>query len=434
MLGEVNENKIIFMNYKKIKLKNGLRIITVPMKDTQTATVVVMVGVGSRYETDKEAGLSHFIEHMFFKGTANRPTTLDISEELDAVGGEFNAFTFKDKTGYYAKVDAKHLAIALDVVSDIYLNSKIEAAEIEKEKGTIIQELNMYEDAPMQKVGEVYEELLYGHNPLGREIIGSKKTIASFKRQDFLDYMRRFYVANDTAVCVAGKFDEKKIVSQVQKYFAKMATGKKAKIIKVKEEQKKPELKIKFKKTDQTHLVVGVRAYNENHKDRFALGLLSIILGGNMSSRLFIEVREKRGLAYYVRTAGDSFEDCGYLATQAGVEHKNLKMALKTILKEYKKIATQKVSEKELKNAKEYIKGKSVMGLEASDEVAMFFVDQEVRKKKIMTVEEIFAKIEKVTTKDILRIAKDIFQNNKLNLAIIGPHKNEAEIKKILNM
>jgi len=422
------------MNYKKKKLKNGLRIITVPMKDTQTATVVVMVGVGSRYETNKEAGLSHFIEHMFFKGTQKRPTTLDISEELDSIGGEFNAFTSKVKTGYYAKVDSRHLGTALDVVSDIYLNSKIDAVEIEKEKGTIIQELNMYEDLPMQKVGEIYEELLYGTNPLGREIIGSKKTINSFKQKDFLDYMNRFYTANDTVVCVAGKFDEKKIISEVGKYFSGMKKGKKVKAIQVKEEQKKPELKLRFKKTDQTHLVLGLRAYDENHKDRFALGLLSVILGGNMSSRLFIEVREKKGLAYYVRTSGDSFQDCGYLATQAGVEHKNLKITLKTILKEYRKIATQEVSEKELQNAKDYIKGKSVMGLESSDEVAMFFIDQEVSKGKIMMTEEIFAKIEKVTTKDILRVAKDIFQNKKLNLSVIGPHKNEKEIKDILNL
>jgi len=422
------------MNYKKTKLKNGLRIITVPMKDTQTATVVAMVGVGSRYESEKEAGLSHFIEHMFFKGTEKRPTTLDISEELDSIGGEFNAFTSKVKTGYYAKVGSKHLKTALDVVSDMYLNSKIDADEIEKEKGTIIQELNMYEDLPMQKVGEVYEELLYESNPLGREIIGSKKTISSFKRKDFLNYMNRFYTANDTVVCVAGKFDEKKIISRVEKYFSGMKKGKKAKAIQVKEEQKTPALKLRFKETDQTHLVLGLRAYDENHKDRFALSLLSIILGGNMSSRLFVEVREKKGLAYYIRTSGDSFEDCGYIATQAGVEHKNLKLTLETILKEYKKIASEEVSEKELRNAKDYIKGKSVMGLESSDEVAMFFIDQEVSKKKIMLTDEIFAKIEKVTTKDVLRVARDVFQNEKLNLAVIGPHKNKSEIKKILKI
>jgi len=419
--------------YKKITLKNGLRIITVPMKDTQTATVIVMVGVGSRYESEKEAGLSHFIEHMFFKGTQKRPDTLAISEELDAVGGEFNAFTSKDRTGYYAKVDFKHLETALDVVSDIYLNSKIEKEEIEKEKGTIIQELNMYEDAPMSSVGDVFENLMYEGNFLGRIIVGYKETINSFQRENFIEYMKKFYVANDTVVCVAGKFDEKNIIKKVQKYFAGMAKGKKPEISKVREIQKNPEIKIKFKKTDQTHLILGCRAYDENSKNRFALSLISVILGGNMSSRLFIEVREKLGLAYYVRTNVESFKDCGYIATQAGVEHKNFELAVKTILAEYKKIATEKVSEKELQKAKDYIKGKSVMSLESSDEMAMFFIDQEVRKGKIMKIDEIFKNIDKVTTDDILKVAKDVFKSSKLNLAVIGPHKDLSKFKNLLN-
>ena len=420
------------MKFKKTILKNGLRIITCPMQDTQTVTVVVMVGVGSRYETEKEAGLSHFIEHMFFKGTQKRPTTLDISEELDAVGGEYNAFTSKDKTGYYAKVDAKHLDTALDVVSDIFLNSKLDAQEIEKERGTIIQELNMYEDTPVMNVGDIYEQLLYSPNPLGREIVGSKKTIASVTREKFVEYMRRFYVANDTVICVAGKFDEKKIIPEIKKYFFRMAKGQKPKFLKISEKQKKPAIQVKFKKTDQTHLVLGVRAYDENHPNRFALALLAIILGGNMSSRLFIEVREKRGLAYHVSTGVEDFADGGYLATKAGVEHKNLEITVKTILEEYKKIAENKVSAKELQKAKDFVKGKSVMGLEASDEVAMFLIDQEIRRGRIMTMEEIFQKVDKVSIGDILKVAKNIFRKDKLNLAVIGPHKNSAELNKIL--
>jgi len=420
------------MNYKKTNLPNGLRIITVPMKETQTATVFIMVGVGSRYEKDKEAGLSHFIEHMFFKGTEKRPTALSISEELDSVGGEYNAYTSKDSTGYYVKVDARHLELALDVVSDMYLHSKIDAVEIEKEKGTIIQELNMYEDTPVRNAGDVFEELIYSGNSLGREIIGDKKTIQDFQRKDFLNYITRFYTAGDTVICVAGKFNEKKIKTQIQKYFSKMSKGKKPSFEVFKEKQKNPELKIKFKKTDQTHLVLGVRSYDENHRDRFALSLLSVILGGNMSSRLFIEVREKRGLAYYVRSGVEAFKDCGYFSTSAGVEHKNIEKAIEIILEEYKKISENLVSERELQKAKDFIKGKSSMGLEASDEVAMFFIGQELRKKKIMKIEEIFAHIDKVKTSDVLRVARDIFQNKKLNLAIIGPHNNNAKIKKIL--
>ncbi|MFH0968960.1 MAG: pitrilysin family protein [Patescibacteria group bacterium] len=422
------------MQYKKTTLSNGLRILTIPMKNTETVTVIIMVGVGSRYETEKEAGLSHFIEHMMFKGTEKRPTTLDISETLDSIGGEFNAFTGSDRTAYYAKVDAKHMDVALDVISDIFLNSKMEEKEIEKEKGTIIQEINMFEDTPMADVEIVLGNLLYKKNPLGRYPTGSKKTVSAFKKADFIGYLNRFYVANDTVLCIAGNFNEKKTLDLAKKYFSGMKKGIKPKYKRVKEIQSKPELALKYKNTDQTHLLLGNRAFNWNHKDRFALGLLAVILGGNMSSRLFIEVREKRGLAYHVRTSVDAFEDCGYIATQAGVNHDKLELTVKTILDEYRKISTEKVSKKELQKAKDYIKGKSVMNFESSDDVAMFFVDQEVKKKKIMALDEIFKKIDKVSEGDILRVAKEIFQNKKLNLAIIGPHKNEEKIKKLLNI
>ncbi len=420
--------------YKKVKLKNGLRVILAPMAGTKTVTVMIMIGVGSRYETNREAGLSHFIEHMFFKGTKKRPTTLAISEELDAIGGEFNAFTSKDKTEYFAKVDAKHIDTALDVVSDIYLNSKIDAKEIEKEKGTIIQELNMYEDTPVRNITDIFESMLYSGTPLGREIVGTKKTIVSFKRKVFIDFMRRFYIAADTAVCVAGKFNEKKTLAKIKKYFGAMRTGKKLKVIPVRKDQEGPEIKLKFKKTDQTHLMLGTRAYDWNHKDRFALAILAIILGGGMSSRLFIEVREKQGLAYNIRTGGEAFEDGGYIATQAGVEHKNLEKTVTMILREYGKIAREKVNARELKKAKECIKGRIVMGLEASDEVATFYIDQEITRKKIMTQEELFSRIDKITEDDIMKVAQDVFRDNQLNLAVIGPQKDGKKFKKILKL
>jgi predicted Zn-dependent peptidase len=422
------------MKYKKTTLNNGLRILTVPMKNTQTATVVVMVGVGSRYETDKEAGLSHFLEHMFFKGTEKRPSFHDISGELDAIGGEFNAFTAKDKTGFYAKVDAKHFNVALDVISDIFLNSKFETQEIEKEKGTIVQEINMYEDTPRAQIGDIFENLLYQKSSLGREVIGSKKTVQSFRRDDFLKYKNRHYIGADTLICVAGNFSEQKIIQDIKKIFSVVTKGKKPGFAKVEEKQKQSRIAVKFKETDQTHFILGSRAYHQDHKDRFALGLLSIILGGNTSSRLFIEIREKRGLAYGIHTGINAYHDCGYLATQTGVDHGKLEETLKLILEEYKKIASQKVTPKELQKAKDYTRGTSIMNFESSDEVAMFHIDQEISRKKIMTMPEIFACIDKVTQADILRVAKDIFRNDKLNLAIIGPHKNLKKIKNILTL
>jgi predicted Zn-dependent peptidase len=420
------------MKYKKTTLKNGLRIITAPMHETETATVIVMVGVGSRYESEKEAGISHIIEHMLFKGTEKRPTFAEISTELDSIGGEYNAFTGQDRTGYYVKVDAKHLAQALDVVADVYLNSKLDAEELEKEKGAILQEINMIEDMPMRDVENVFEKLLYPQNPLGREISGTKRTVSAMQKEQLLDYRKRFYVANDTVIAVAGKFSEKKIIREITKLFSKMPAGKKPKLVPVRETQKKPAVLIKHKKTDQTHLILGARAFHHHHPDRFALGILAVILGGNMSSRLFAEVREKRGLAYYVRTGAGSFEDCGYLATQAGVEHKNVSETTQVILNEYRKIASEEVPEAELQKAKDFIKGRTVMGLESSDEVASFFVEQELMRKKIVSVSELLSKIDAVSSADVRRVAKKIFQSRKINLAIIGPGKNKKTLESLL--
>jgi len=421
------------MNYKKTTLTNGLRILTVPMRSTQTVTVVVMVGVGSRYETEKLAGISHFLEHMMFKGTDKRPTTLEITSALDAVGGEYNAFTGKDATLYYAKVSSEKADLALDVISDMFLNSKLDEEEIKREKGTIIQELNMYEDTPRAIVSDLFEQLLYPGNTLGRDIIGYKKTIRSFKRKDFIEYMRKFYVANDTVICVAGDFQEKKMLSQIKKIFSGLEKGKKPRIDKVNDKQSRPLVKLKFKKTDQTHLVLGTRAYPLNHPDRYSLALLSIILGGNMSSRLFIEVRERRGLAYSVFTSTAAFDDCGYLAAQAGVDHGKVELTVKTILDEFKKIKTDLVGNEELQKAKDYLKGKSVMGLESSDEVSMFFIDQELKRRKILTPDEVFRKIDAVTVNNIRKTAQNIFRENQLDLAVIGPHRNTGKLQKILN-
>ncbi|MEI7621319.1 MAG: pitrilysin family protein [Candidatus Moraniibacteriota bacterium] len=420
------------MNYKKTTLSSGLRILTVPMAGTATATVMIMVGVGSRFETEKQAGLSHFIEHMLFKGTTKRPTAQSISEELDSVGGEFNAFTSKDKTAYYAKVDSQHLSKAFEVLADIFLASKFDPVEIQRERGPILQELSMYEDDPRRSVGEEFEKLLYGAHQMGRNIVGYSEVIKSVERKDFIAYLKKFYVANETVICVAGKFDEKKIIAQIKQQFAGFGKGSEAKFAKVAEKQKTPAVHLKFKKTDQTHLILGARAYRQNHKDRWALSLLSVILGGNMSSRLFIEVRERRGLAYFVSTSVDTYQDCGYLGTQAGVEHKNLAQTVEVILSEYQKIATQQVSEKELQKAKDYIKGRAVMGFEASDDVAMFFIDQEMHKEKIMSPKEVFSKIDAVKSADILRVAKDIFKQEKLNLAVVGPHKNSQKLAELL--
>ena len=424
------------MNYKKHTLKNGLRVILAPMRDTGTVTVLVMTGAGSRYETKKENGIAHFLEHMFFKGTVKRPTAFDISRELDSIGAEYNAFTGKEYTGYYAKAEAHHADTALDVIADLFLHQKLEQEEIDREKGTIMQEVNMREDNPAYRVGELFDELLYGDQPVGWRVIGSKENIKSFRRPDFVKFLKKMYTGSNVVIGVAGKFDEKRMLREITKRFDVLAAGKKPAYRKVIEKQSKPALLIGRKKTDQTHCILGVRAYRAQHEDRYPLAVLSVILGGGMSSRLFIQVRERRGLAYRVSTGVDSFHDAGSLATQVGVEHGNLEQTLRVILDEYRKIAAERVSDEELSRAKEYIKGGLAMGLEGSDDVVEYLVSQEVMKDEVVLPEEKVKRIDAVTVDDVLRVAKDIFTDAKLNLAVVGPHdaRMRARLEKILSL
>jgi predicted Zn-dependent peptidase len=424
------------MKFKKTTLPNGLRVILAPMAETDTVTVLVMTGVGSRFETRRENGIAHFLEHMMFKGTEKRPTTLDISRELDAIGADYNAFTGKEFTGYYAKVEAHHFDTALDVVSDMFLNSKLDTEEIDRERGTIIQEINMYEDMPMRRVSELFESHLYGDVPLGWDIAGPKENIKAFTRADFLRYMRRGYVAGNVVVAVAGNIDTRAAMTAVRKAFAPIREGEQPSFRTVKERQKKPGIFVAKKKTDQTHFLLGVRAFDRFHADRYALSVLSTILGGNMSSRLFIEVRERRGLAYRVSTGAELYHDAGYLATQCGVEHENLQATIGVILDEYRKIATERVDAEELSRAKEYLKGKMAMGLEGSDDVAEYLVTQEILRDEIVSPKEKIRMISRVTADDVLRVAQDIFRNDRLNLAVIGPHdsRKKASLEKLVKL
>lgn len=418
--------------YQKSKLKNGVRIITVPLKSTKTVTVLVIVGTGSKNENEKNRGISHFLEHMFFKGTEKRPTALDISKELDGVGGVYNAFTGKEHTGFWIKADNKHCDLALEIVSDMLLNSKFSEEEIQKEKGTIIEELNMYMDTPMMFVSSLFENLLYANQPLGYDQLGNKKTITSIKRSDFVKYYNNHYISNNIVVAVAGNFNQKKINGKIAKCFGFASKKRIVKELKTYDRQNRPEIFLKYKKTDQTHLCLGARGYNLYHKDRYALDILSVILGGNMSSRLFISVREKRGLAYYIETSNEKYKDVGYLATQAGVNNEKCAQAIKIILEEYKKVGVEKISREEIDKAKNYLRGRMMISLESSDAMAGFAAIQEMDAGKILTPEEKLARVDAVTADDLKRVANDVFTNNKLNLALIGPFKDKKMFEKIL--
>lgn len=395
-----------------------------------------MVKAGSRYENKKNNGISHFLEHMAFKGTKKRPSAIDISTLIDGIGGEFNAFTGKEATGYYIKSSSNHIDLSLDVLSDMLQHSLFDPKEIDKERGVILEEINLYEDTPARKIGDVYERLLYKDTPMGWDISGEKDVIRNIQRQDFLKYMSSLYSAQNITVVVAGGIDSVRAKSLVEKYFGKMSRFDILPYIKVVENQVKPEVFIKEKKTEQVHIALGVRTVPLEHRDHYPLGVLAAVLGGGMSSRLFHEVREKRGLAYYVRSSSDHYQDCGSLVSVAGVDPKRVGEAIKVMVDEYRKVSNvskvSEVSKGELTKAKEFLKGHFVLELEDSRAVAGFFGSQELLEKKIDTPEEVIEKIKKVTIEEVQDVAKRYFVNKGLNLAAIGKFPNGQKFEKLL--
>ncbi|MDP2788613.1 MAG: pitrilysin family protein [bacterium] len=420
------------MKFSKKVLHNGLRIVTVPMKDNPTVTVLVLVEAGSKYETKKINGISHFLEHMCFKGTVKRPKAIDISKELDALGSQYNAFTAQEYTGYYAKSDAKHFKKILNIVSDIYLNSTFPETEMEKEKGVIIEEINMYEDTPQRHVQDLTMKLLYGETPAGWNIAGEKKNILNMKRENFIKYKGEHYLPEATTIVVAGQVTEQSVLKEVKKIFGAIPRGRKQTKMKIKEKQKKPEVLLKFKKTDQTHFVLALRTHDLFSKKNPALSVLSGILGGGMSSRLFQKLREEMGVGYYVNAYNDSYTDHGFFQISAGVDNKRIKEVVKAVLEECKKLKNQRVPQEELEKVKECLVGNMKLSLESSDSLANFFGGQELLRHKIYSAPEKAQEIYKVTSAQVEALAKDIFQNQKLNLTLIGPFKDKSQFTQIL--
>lgn len=424
------------MKFNRKVLSNGLVILTVPMPSFESSTVLVGVGAGSRYENRKNNGISHFLEHMAFKGTKKRPSALSISTLIDGIGGEFNAFTSKETTAYYVKSAASHVELCIDVLSDMLINSRLDKSEIEKEKGVILEEINLYEDTPSRKIGDIYEQLLYGDTPMGWDVAGEKNIIKKITRSDFLSYMGSLYSPSNITVVVAGGINTKKVQDLVEKYFGAMNTFDILRYKKVIEKQKKPAVLLKQKQTEQVHVALGVRTVPLSHPDHYALAVLASILGGGMSSRLFHEVREKRGLAYYVRTSSDHFVDAGTLVSTAGLDPKRVNEGISVMVEEYGKISKSKnqISKSELRKGKEYLKGHLVLELEDSRSVASFYAQEVLLEKKIRTPEEIIKNIDKVKIEDIERVAKKYIKNSSLNLAVIGNFKSGQDFEKLLKL
>jgi predicted Zn-dependent peptidase len=423
------------MNYQKRTLPNGLRLVVIPMPASESVTLTVWCHVGSRFETDKIAGLSHFLEHMVFKGSKNRPSAKDIASAVDGIGGEFNAGTSKEWTNFYIKSSKTHLATSFDVLSDMIINPLLKEDEIERERGVILEEKAMYEDTPIMNIGDVSEEEIFKGNQLGVDTIGRSDSIKNMTKNDFISYRSKYYYPKNLLITVAGAVTESEALNLTKKYFINL--NKNGKVISPKKfinKQKSPSVKLKSKKIEQAHMIVGFRGNPLGHEDRFIESVLASILGGGMSSRLFTEVRERRGLAYSVRTSVDRYTDAGFIGTYAGVDPKKAEEALKVILDEHYAIRDEikLITEEELTRVKEFIKGHVALGLEDTSAVNQFFGEQELLLGKIKTPEEIYKSIDAVTIKEFVKVAKKLFKKENLNLAIIGPYNNEDKWKKLL--
>jgi predicted Zn-dependent peptidase len=422
------------MSYAKKILDNGIRVIVSPMPGTRTITLLVLVGTGSKYETKKINGISHFLEHLFFKGTKHRPKAGEVNKALDRLGAEHNAFTSKEVTGYWVKAADKHFKDALDIVSDILLEPLFKKEEMERERGVILQEISMYEDMPQRKVLDLWDDVLYGDQPAGWDVAGTKETVNSIKRSDVLAYRNSQYVGSNTVVVIAGNVDRDIAFNGAKEAFEKMPRGKPRQKSAVSEKQNTPLVKIRYKDSDQTHLVLGVRSYNMFDERRFPLNLLSVMLGGNMSSRLFMEIRERLGLAYYIGASTQQYTDSGYLFARAGIPHGSLTLVARKITGIMSDFRKRGITKKELSFAKDFLRGSMALSLESSDEVAMFYGEQELFYQKILELDDIWKKIEKIKEDDILKIAKDVFRPTKIALTAIGPHKKQEELlEKILS-
>jgi len=417
---------------KKV-LPTGLRVLFVPMQDNPTVTVTVLVGTGSDYEVDTQTGISHFLEHMCFKGTTRRPGVSDISRELDSLGAHYNAFTDHEMTGYYAKVESKYGPEILDIISDIYLNSTFPQSEIEKERGVIIEEINMYEDMPQSQVQQLFTANMYKGQPAGRDVLGTKESVSKMNNKDFVAYHKKFYVPNNTVVVVAGSYDQSKMFTLIKKHFSKAEKKSLPKFVKTTDKQNKYNANIIYKKTDQSHMVFGFQGVHIGHKDQIILSFIASLLGGGMSSRLFSKLRDEMGVCYYVSAYNDCATSYGFIEITTGVTNTRVDEVLKVLITECKNLTHVLVPEQELRKVKQYMVGTMKLGLESSNSLAMYCGAQEVLIGKVISPEDRAKQINSVTSKDIMRVARKIFITKKSNVALIGPWTDSTKITSILD-
>lgn len=422
------------MDYKLEKLDNDLRLLTVPLPNLESATVTVWAGVGSRYETDKIAGLSHFLEHMTFKGSKKRPSAKEIAEAIDSIGAETNAGTSKEWTNFYIKSPRANIDRSFDVLSDMVLNPLLKDEDIEREKGVIVEEIGMCEDTPLMHINDVFENLIFEGSDLGRDIIGTRKSVRNMQRSDFVRYRKRHYVGENMLVTVAGGIDQKEVSDLTKKYFKDVKKKEKRDYKGFEEKQDGPRAHLHPQKKEQAHFIIGFRASKRGSKDRNIEKLITTILGGGMSSRMFTEVREKRGLAYAVKTDKAGYHDAGYIEVYAGVDPERIVEAIEVIIDQCYGLREEKypITKKELAKAREYIKGHLALKLEDTDQINRFFGERGLLLGEVETPEDVFEAVDKISVDDIMRVANNIFVPEGLNLAVIGPYEDMERFEKAI--
>lgn len=419
--------------YKKVTLDNGLRLVTETMPATRSVSIGFFIGAGSRYETDKEAGISHFIEHMCFKGTKKRPTSTDVCTVIEGVGGMLNAGTDKELTIYWCKVAEPHFPNALDVLADILLNSVFDTAEIEKERQVIIEEINMSMDSPAQRVSILIDELLWPSHPLGRDIAGSKETVGAMTRDMMRDYLSARYRPGNTVLSIAGSIRHEDVAQMANRLVGGWKKGEKTAAFALYEGKMERRVLIENRDTEQTQLCLALPGISLSHPDRFKLDLLNIILGEGMSSRLFTEIRDKLGLAYSIQSYAEHFLDTGAMTVSAGVDAKNLKTAIGAILSELARLK-EPIPEAEISKAKELFKGRIMLRMEDSRSVSGWLGGQEILTGKIMTVDDVIARVEAITEEDLKQVAEKTLTGGDLRLAVVGPIKPDEPLEELLKI
>lgn len=422
--------------HKQIVLKNGLKVLLVPIPGVKSLTVMKMYNVGSRQESPEIFGVAHFLEHMMFKGTEKRPNARDISHELEAVGAQYNAFTGKDMTAYYVKVAAPKFELAVEVLADMLYNSKFDSEELTKEKGVVIEEMKVYEDQPSHYVEDIYEELIYSGNNLSERILGTRQTINSMTRENLSDYRDRFYHDHNSILCVSGAVPEnaEEVLNQ---YWNKPVSNNEMNgnvYQPFVNPQTEPRVTVFAKKVEQAHLQIGFMCDGFSSEENYAYYVLCSVMGAGMSSRLFEELREKRGLCYYVRMSPDLYIDAGSLVVKSGLNQDKLEESIVIILSELKKLKEELVENKELEKAKDFIIGNTILNMEDSAHVAESYMRTYVVSGKLITPDERMAKIAAVTAEDVMNVAKKILTNERMNLAVITTAPDKEKLLSLLKI